>query len=124
VNEIGGPDLRNFFEKRERIRSRADIDEVFSKGARFSVKGLRLHVVRRTDEINRAIFIPVRKFGGSVRRNRARRLVSEAYRLLKCRLSAGWDFVFVVYPGSDLFKERQFQVESVLKASGSIARTI
>ncbi len=115
------PDER--FRKGERIRARDDIDAVFSGGTRHSVKGLRLHALRNASGQNRAVFVPVKAFGGSVPRKRARRIVSEAYRLAKARLSRGWDFVFVIYPGFDSFETRRNQVESVLAMAGALPRT-
>lgn len=83
---------------------------------------MRLHARRREPGANRVIFIPVRKFGGSVARQRARRIISEAFRLVKARLTTGWDFVFVIYPGSDSFEERRKQVETVLAMAGALPR--
>jgi len=114
----GGRTARAFaFPKSERIRKRADIDVVFKKGTRFSVRGLRLHVVPNGTEENRVVFVPVRQFGNSVRRNRARRLVREAYRLSRGD-PAGRDLVFVIYPGFDAFAEREEQVKRLLSMAG------
>ncbi len=108
------------FRKRERIRDKRDIDRVFKEGSRVSVQGMRLHSVRNGTDAVRVLFIPVRKYGNSVRRNRARRVVSEAYRLVKPRLAPGRDLVFVLYPGTDTFKERSGQVERVLRLAGAM----
>ncbi|MBN1241850.1 MAG: ribonuclease P protein component [Spirochaetales bacterium] len=114
----GGRTARAFaFPKSERIRKRADIDIVFKKGTRFSVRGLRLHVVPNGTKGNRVVFVPVRQYGNSVRRNRARRLVREAYRL--CRGEAmGSDLVFVIYPGFDEYGQRAAQVGRLLSIAG------
>ena len=106
------------FRKRERLRERKDIDLVFETGTRTSVKGMRLHSVPNGTDAVRVLFVPVRRYGGAIRRNRARRLVSEAFRMMKARILPGRDLVFVLYPGTDTFKERTGQVERVLRLAG------
>lgn len=44
---------------------------------------------------NRIGITATKKVGGAVQRNRAKRLVRAAYRLLTPELPKGWDFVFV-----------------------------
>jgi ribonuclease P protein component len=39
-----------------------------------------------------------RKFGGAVKRNRARRISREAYRFIRNRLKTGFDLAVLVYP--------------------------
>jgi hypothetical protein len=47
---------------------------------------------------NRLAVTFARKFGNAVKRNRARRVSREAYRLLRNRLRTGFDLVILVYP--------------------------
>jgi ribonuclease P protein component len=47
---------------------------------------------------NRLVVTFARKFGNAVKRNRARRVSREGYRLLKNRLKTGFDLVMLVYP--------------------------
>lgn len=44
---------------------------------------------------NRLGITVTKKIGGAVRRNRARRVIFEAYRLLEPQLPTGYDFVIV-----------------------------
>jgi ribonuclease P protein component len=106
------------FGKHERIRTRQDIHRVFDKGTRFSVKGMRMHVWRNGLVHTRAVFVTVRKYGNAVQRNRARRVVSEAWRLRKASLDAGLDIVVVVYPFEDTLSVRQEQLHQLLRRSG------
>jgi len=120
VEKDAGLAERCTFRKRERLRERKDIDKTFDKGTRVSVRGMRLHSVPNGTATVRVLFIPVRKYGNAVRRNRARRLVFEAFRLVKSRIAPGRDLVFVLYPGTDTFKERSGQVERVLRLAGTM----
>ncbi|HPE36932.1 MAG TPA: ribonuclease P protein component [Spirochaetales bacterium] len=108
----------NRFPRRERIQSRREIGAVFDLGARWSVKGMRLHLRPTGGADNRAVFVTVRKYGNAVRRNRARRVVSECWRLAKGGLNRGYDAVFVIYPGADTFADRNPQVLELLRRAG------
>jgi len=103
------------FRKAERIRTRREISRVFDEGARWSTKGMRLNVMPNGGADTRAVFVTVRKYGNAVSRNRARRVVSECWRLAKSRLVRGVDVVVVIYPDEDLFDKRQAQLESLIR---------
>ena len=111
------------FSKAERVCKRTEIDRVFKAGARYSCKGMRLHVMPNALEVSRAVFVPVRSFPSAVSRNLARRLVREAWRLGKTDLKSGFDVAVVMYPGSDTFEERKAQLCRLLRQAGLLARS-
>jgi ribonuclease P protein component len=105
------------FRKSERIRARRDISRVFDEGVRWSGKGMRLNVRPNGGADTRAVFVTVKKYGNAIARNRARRVVSECWRLAKHRITPGMDVVVVIFPGDDGFKTRQRQLEAILDRS-------
>lgn len=109
------------FRKRERIRSRSDIRRVFSEGARHSVRGMGLYVAPNDGPVTRAVFVTVRKYGNAVERNRARRVVSECWRLAKPDARPGFDAVFVIYRGPDSMADREPQVRALARRAGLVA---
>jgi ribonuclease P protein component len=108
------------FSKVDRVRKRAEIQKIFARGARFSCKGMRIHVVPNSLAASRAVFVPVHSYPNAVARNRARRVVRECWRLDKARLSAGHDVAVVLYPGFDRYDERKNQLERLLRQAGLI----
>lgn len=78
------------------------------------MKGLHLRVVENNLGWSRVLFATTRAFSGAVARNRARRHIREAYRLLKQDIQGHYDIAFVLYPGSHDFTDRQAQVEKLL----------
>jgi len=70
---------------------------------------------------NRICFAFPKGFGGAVERNRAKRLGREAYRLVKSRLSGGYDLIFLVYREAEekaVLSDRLEQLESLFKKAG------
>jgi ribonuclease P protein component len=110
---------RNDFSKNDRVRTKTDIDRVFSSGARFSCKGMRLHVLANGLGRNRVVFVPVRSFPNAVARNRAKRVMRECWRLGKDGfISLGHDCAVVIFPGSDDLAERSMQLSRLLRQAG------
>ena len=102
------------FRKRERIRTRSDISRVFDEGSRWSTKGMRLNVLRNGGAETRAVFVTVRRYGNAVERNRARRVVSECWRLLKSTVIRGLDVVVLIYPDQDTLDIRRQQLDTLV----------
>ncbi|MDR0447433.1 MAG: ribonuclease P protein component [Treponema sp.] len=86
------------FKRREHLKRREEITRVFKKGRSVSCIGIRLYFLANGLPNNRIAVTFVRKYGNAVRRNRARRLSREAYRLMKNDLMTGFDLVLLMYP--------------------------
>ena len=102
----------------ERLRRRRDIKFLFAAGK--SVSGGALRLVYRANALNtnRLLVTLRKKFGTAVDRNRARRLVKEAYRNEKCSIRSGYDIGFVVYQKSMSYTETTEAMLSLLKRAG------
>ncbi|MCK4302866.1 MAG: ribonuclease P protein component [Candidatus Eisenbacteria sp.] len=70
------------------LRSRREIDKLFNEGDVY--RGAHVvSIVRRVDKgPRRAMFVASRRVGNAVRRNRAKRVMREAYRGLAGKLSS------------------------------------
>lgn len=78
-----------------RLRSRGEFDKVFSSGKYFAHPLVVLHLVRNEGAGRRVGFTVSRRVGTAVKRNRAKRLLREAYRSLVDRLPEDMDLVLV-----------------------------
>jgi ribonuclease P protein component len=93
------PDGGGFrFPRKERLKGRDEIREVFSRKKGVSCPGVRLLMRRNGLPYNRIAFAFPRKFGNAVERNRSRRLSREVYRHLRNELLKGYDLVLLAYP--------------------------
>lgn len=80
---------------------RSDFDRAFREGRRGFAKALMLVVVESPTGYSRLGLAVSRKVGNAVRRNRARRLLREAFRRLHPTLPAPLDLVAVPRNGDD-----------------------
>jgi ribonuclease P protein component len=78
------------------IKRTVDVRRVMSQGRRLSGKRVTVYVLGMDGE-SRAAFACSRSVGGAVVRNRARRLMREAWRSLRPRVDAGHWIMFVVW---------------------------
>ena len=67
---------------------------------------------------NRIAFALPRNYGNAIKRNRCKRLSREAYRKLKAQLQTGFDMIFLVYPGNDVYETRCAMLHSLVQKAG------
>jgi len=109
------------FPRRERLKGREEIQEVFNRKMTVSCSGARLFWRLNGLGHNRVAFTFARKFGNAVARNHSKRLSREAYRLLRNKLRQGYDLVLLVYPGCDTFSVRMEQLQALFTKAGLIS---
>lgn len=113
--------MRKSLTKKQIIRLKADIDNVFKAGKRFSLSCFKLYVCENNLSYSRFIVIPVRHYGNSVQRNLIRRQVKEIWRTNQERIKEGLDMVIMVYPGKDLdYGEKEVTLIDLFMKSSSL----
>ncbi len=92
-------DARSTLPKRERLQRNDQFRRVYDSGRRVGGELAVLYVLEQVPTVpgaNRALgVVTSRRIGGAVQRNRARRLLREAYRLNKHRLKPNLQMVIV-----------------------------
>ena len=106
------------FPRRERLKGKAEIREVFNQKRLVSCHGAKLLFLKNGLPHSRIAFTFSRKFGNAVERNRVRRLCREAYRHLRQEIKPGYDLVLLVYPGNDILCFRMKQLSDLLSRAG------
>ncbi len=110
--------MKRSLTKAERLKKKADFDRVFNTGERAKDGRSKLVFISNGRAYNRIAVCPVKKYGNSVARNRAKRVCREAFRNIKDRLITGHDLVFVLYPGTDTEPKRRREIEFLCKKAG------
>ena len=108
------------FPRKERLKGRDEIREIFSRRKAVSCSGAKLFTHVNGLEHNRIAFAFSRKFGNAVARNRSRRLSREVYRLLRNELRRGYDLVLLVYSCQDVFSVRMRQMRELFSRAGLV----
>jgi ribonuclease P protein component len=81
------------FLPRERIRRRAEFQEVYERGVRIHGRFATVFVLPNHREVGRLGIAATKKLGGAVQRNRAKRLIREVFR--RNNIAPGFDVVVV-----------------------------
>ena len=90
------------FDKSRRLRQRKEFQHVFDGGCRIRARYFTLLIARGQTQAFRLGIIASRKIGDAVRRNRAKRLIREIFRL-SARPDAVTALDIVVIPNRELF---------------------
>ena len=77
------------------IRKQKDFNRVYKRGNSKGSKYVVVIYIRNKLNFSRTAFVASKKVGNSVMRNRARRLMREAYRAVSDKVGTGYDIVFV-----------------------------
>ena len=90
------------FSNTQRVRRRAEFQQVFDAGIRVSSRFFTLLIARHEGPVARLGIVASKKLGDAVRRNRAKRLIREVFRLNQ-PLQGGAGVDLVVIPRRELF---------------------
>ena len=104
------------FGKGQRVRRKDEFQRVFDKGVRVSSRYFTLLLVPSAGSSARLGIVASRKLGDAVRRNRAKRLIREVFRLNQ-PLPAGAGVDLVVIPRRELFDAHFSEIESDFRAA-------
>src|SRR5512134_3094397 len=100
------------FRASQRLRTRAEFDRVFRRGARLDGRLFTLLVAANGGAQDRLGLAVSRKVGGAVARNRARRLLRESFRRMPPAERPALDLVVLAKP--ELAARTLAEVESEL----------
>ena len=106
------------FTREERVKRSEEIRNLFKNGKRITIHGAKLFVLPNDLKKNRIAFALPRNYGNAVERNRCKRLSREAYRSIKAQLQVGYDMIFLVYPGNDVYQTRCAMLHSLVQKAG------
>ena len=81
------------FRPTERIRRRAEFQQIYERGVRIRGRYSTVFLLRNEGQVGRLGIAATRKLGGSVVRNRAKRLIREVFR--RNKIARGFDVVVV-----------------------------
>jgi ribonuclease P protein component len=106
------------------LRNQKDFVKVYNKG---KSRGSRYTVIlyrKNNLGFSRTAFVSSKKVGNSVKRNRARRLMKESFRLKKMEIPTGYDLIFIARNTITNRKcaEVKRSLESALKRTGVIKK--
>ena len=77
------------------LRRKKDFTAIYNRGKSIGDRYVVLFFRKNNLPYNRMAFLASKKVGNSVKRNRARRLMKESYRLTEMKLPEGYDFIFI-----------------------------
>jgi ribonuclease P protein component len=110
--------MKRSLSRQERLRNSRDIKGMFSAGRRVESRGMKLLFRTSRSPVTRFAVVVARGCGGSVRRNREKRITREAYRSLKEGICPGAELVFLVTRFGEPLAERRAAMERLIGRAG------
>ncbi len=110
-----------------RLRTPEQYQRVRRDGRTWDAGMLMLNAAPNRRRVSRCGFIVARRLGGAVVRNRIRRRVREAVRLLYPQIAPGWDMVFIARSpalAEIAFPQLQALVQQVLQRAGVLQASV
>jgi ribonuclease P protein component len=115
--------------KNERLKSRKQIEQLFSEGKKFSINPFRIFYLLKessTPPLQFGVSVSNKNFKRAIDRNRIKRIVREAWRLQKnifqqqLREKGKQLHVFIIYTGKEIpgFSEVSEKVKKILDKLG------
>ncbi|MHB1484558.1 MAG: ribonuclease P protein component [Saccharofermentanales bacterium] len=77
------------------LKSNYEFSRIYKRGRYISGRHVVLHFMKHTKGLNRIGLTTSKNIGGSVKRNRMRRLLRESYRLNECNVKKGYDIILL-----------------------------
>ena len=113
--------MKKSLTKNQIIRFKADIDNLFKAGKRYSLSCFKLYIAANNFGYSRMIVIPAKHYGNSVQRNLIRRQIKEIWRLNQDKIKSGLDMAIVVYPGKELaYEDKKNTLLNLFEKSSSL----
>jgi ribonuclease P protein component len=115
--------VKRTLRKRQRLQHGTDFRRARNEGRRLTGRWMLLNVLRAEDLPSRRLgVVTSRQLGDAVTRNRARRIVREAWRLIQEQVTTPCDVVVVVRRGlvGRSMQEAREELLRLLKAAGAL----
>jgi ribonuclease P protein component len=110
--------------KKNVLRRKSDFSTIYNKGKSVGDRYVVLFYRKNNLPYNRIAYLASKKVGNAVKRNRARRLMKESFRLTNLEIPTGYDLIFIARNTITNRKcaEVKKSLESALKRTGVIKK--
>lgn len=111
-------------QKTNSLKENRDFRRIYNKGKSYVNPALVIYIMKNRLSVNRIGITAGKKIGNAVFRNRARRIIREAYRLNEQRYEKGFDIIFVARTRTTALKTRDIQraMNGMMKNAGVLKK--
>lgn len=104
------------------LKENYEFKRIYRKGRSFVNSALVVYVYKNRKDYNRIGLTTSRKIGKAVKRNRARRIIREAYRKIEGRIKQGYDLIFVARGKTVYLKTQDIEriMFDILRSAGAV----